>query len=73
MYTRRLLTILFAPASPFLAVYGFLWGTKDFRMVIFYNKKLKNSCHLLENRAELLKNMFMSAVLDYTVHEEQRF
>jgi hypothetical protein len=69
MYTRRLLTILFALASPFLAVDGFLRVTKDFRMVMFYNKKLKNSCHLLGNRAEPLKYAVRSGVFCCTMCE----
>jgi hypothetical protein len=38
-------------------------------MVIFYNKKLKNSCHLLGNRAEPLKYATMSDVFYYTMRE----
>ena len=70
MHTHGLLTVLFAPTSPLLVVDGFLRVTKDFRMVIFYNKKLKNSYHLLGNRVEPLKYAVRSGVFCCTMCEE---
>jgi len=69
MDTRRLLTVLFTPVLPLLAVNEFLRVTKDFRMVIFYNKKLKNLCYLLGNRAEPLKYAAQSSAFYCTMCE----
>jgi hypothetical protein len=67
--TAGLLMVLCALRAQLSVSDGFLRFTKNLRTVIFYNKKLKNWCSSLGNKAEPIKYAAMSGAFCHTICE----